>query len=91
MHLRLFQWSRLATYFYRQTIVGLILLSQSFSLFPASNIDQVDALTMAINYCLQRTAPQITEVQWGRSARHLQMSNHLIYGDKLSGMEQGDG
>ena len=43
-----------------------------FSLFPASkNDDQVDALTMAINYCLQRTAPQITEVQWGRSARHL--------------------
>ena len=41
---------------------------------------------MAINYCLQRTAPQITEVQWGEAHAIYQMSNHLIYGDKLSGM-----
>jgi predicted phage terminase large subunit-like protein len=41
-----------------------------FSLFPASkNDDQVDSLTMAINYMSQRTTPQMTEVQWGRGAR----------------------
>ena len=41
-----------------------------FSLFPASkNDDQVDALTMAINYCLQRTAPRITQVTWGRGVK----------------------
>lgn len=43
-----------------------------FSLFPASkNDDQVDALTMAINYCLQRTAPQLTQVTWGRGTRFI--------------------
>ena len=41
-----------------------------FSLFPASkNDDQVDALTMAINYSLQRVAPQLTQVTWGRGDR----------------------
>jgi predicted phage terminase large subunit-like protein len=41
-----------------------------FSLFPASrNDDQVDALTMAINYSSQRVAPQVTEVTWGRGDR----------------------
>jgi len=41
-----------------------------FSLFPASkNDDQVDALTMAINYSLQRQAPQLTQVVWGRGDR----------------------
>jgi predicted phage terminase large subunit-like protein len=41
-----------------------------FSLFPGSkNDDQVDALTMAINYMTQRTAPQMTEVSWGRGTR----------------------
>jgi phage terminase large subunit-like protein len=41
-----------------------------FSLFPASkNDDQVDALTMAINYSLQRVPPQMTEVTWGRGDR----------------------
>jgi len=43
-----------------------------FSLFPGSkNDDQVDALTMAINYMNQRTAPQMTEVSWGRGTRML--------------------
>ena len=43
-----------------------------FSLFPASkNDDMVDALTMAINYCSQRTAPQMTSVTWGRGDRAL--------------------
>jgi len=43
-----------------------------FSLFPASkNDDMVDALTMAINYCSQRSAPQMTQVTWGRADRHL--------------------
>ena len=43
-----------------------------FALFPASkNDDMVDALTMAINYCSQKTAPRMTEVQWGRSDRWL--------------------
>jgi predicted phage terminase large subunit-like protein len=41
-----------------------------FSLFPASkNDDMVDGLTMAVNYMLQRTPPQITEVTWGRGSR----------------------
>jgi predicted phage terminase large subunit-like protein len=43
-----------------------------FSLFPASkNDDQVDGLTMAINYMSQRSAPQMTEVSWGRGTRIL--------------------
>ena len=43
-----------------------------FSLFPASrNDDMVDALTMAINYMNQRSAPQMTEVTWGRGDRLL--------------------
>lgn len=43
-----------------------------FSLFPGSkNDDQVDALTMAVNYMSQRTAPQMTEVSWGRGTRIL--------------------
>ena len=43
-----------------------------FSLFPASkNDDMVDALTMAINYCAQRSAPQMTSVTWGRGDRVL--------------------
>jgi predicted phage terminase large subunit-like protein len=43
-----------------------------FALFPASkNDDMVDSLTMAINYCSQRTAPQMTEVTWGRGNRPL--------------------
>ena len=43
-----------------------------FALFPASkNDDMVDALTMAINYCSQRSAPQMTEVTWGRGDRVL--------------------
>ena len=38
-----------------------------FALFPASkNDDMVDAITMAINYCSQRSAPQMTSVTWGR-------------------------
>ena len=41
-----------------------------FALFPASkNDDQVDAVTMAINYCQQRTPPQMTSVTWGRGDR----------------------
>lgn len=43
-----------------------------FALFPASkNDDMVDAITMAINYCSQRTAPQMTTVTWGRGDRIL--------------------
>lgn len=43
-----------------------------FSLFPASkNDDMVDALTMAINYCSQRSAPQLTQVTWGYGERAL--------------------
>jgi predicted phage terminase large subunit-like protein len=43
-----------------------------FALFPASkNDDMVDALTMAINYCSQRSAPQMTTVTWGRGDRVL--------------------
>ena len=43
-----------------------------FSLFPASkNDDMVDAITMAINYCSQRSAPQMTSVTWGRGDRVL--------------------
>jgi predicted phage terminase large subunit-like protein len=43
-----------------------------FSLFPASkNDDMVDALTMALNYCGQRSAPQMTTVTWGRGDRAL--------------------
>lgn len=43
-----------------------------FALFPASkNDDQVDALTMAVNYCAQRSAPQMTSVTWGRGSRVL--------------------
>lgn len=45
-------------------------LISEFSLFPAAkNDDQVDALTMAINYCSQRVAPQLTQVVWGRGDR----------------------
>ena len=41
-----------------------------FSLFPASrNDDMVDAVTMAVNYCAQRSAPQMTSVTWGRGDR----------------------
>lgn len=44
-----------------------------FSLFPASkNDDMVDSLTMAINYCSQRTPPQMTSVTWGRGSRVLE-------------------
>ena len=44
-----------------------------FSLFPASkNDDQVDALTMAVNYMSQRATPQMTEVTWGRGAKMLE-------------------
>ena len=43
-----------------------------FSLFPASkNDDMVDSLTMAINYMASRSAPQMTEVVWGRGDRIL--------------------
>jgi predicted phage terminase large subunit-like protein len=43
-----------------------------FALFPASkNDDMVDAITMAINYCSQRSAPQMTEVTWGRGDKVL--------------------
>lgn len=43
-----------------------------FSLFPASkNDDMVDALTMAINYCAQRSVPQMTTVTWGRGDKVL--------------------
>ena len=43
-----------------------------FSLFPASkNDDMVDSLTMAVNYCSQRSAPQMTSVTWGRGDRIL--------------------
>ena len=43
-----------------------------FSLFPASkNDDMVDAITMAVNYCSQRSAPQMTSVTWGRGDRVL--------------------
>jgi predicted phage terminase large subunit-like protein len=43
-----------------------------FSLFPASkNDDMVDAITMAINWCATRSAPQMTEVVWGRGDRAL--------------------
>lgn len=43
-----------------------------FSLFPASkNDDMVDAITMAINYCSQRSAPALTSVQWGRGDRYI--------------------
>jgi len=43
-----------------------------FSLFPASkNDDIVDAITMAINYCNQRTPPQLTTVTWGRGDKVL--------------------
>lgn len=41
-----------------------------FSLFPASkNDDMVDAISMAINYCGQRTPAQLTTVEWGRQSR----------------------
>lgn len=43
-----------------------------FSLFPASkNDDMVDALTMAVNYMAQRSAPQLTTVTWGRGDKAL--------------------
>ena len=43
-----------------------------FSLFPASkNDDMVDALTMAINYMSQRSAPSLTTVTWGRGDKAL--------------------
>ena len=48
-----------------------------FALFPASkNDDMVDALTMAINYCSQRSAPQMTSVTWGRGDRVLPDAAH---------------
>ena len=48
-----------------------------FSLFPASkNDDMVDAITMAINYCAQRSAPAMTQVTWGRGDRVLPNSAH---------------
>jgi len=38
-----------------------------FSLFPAAKNDDIcDSLAQCINYMNQRTAPQITEVHWGR-------------------------
>ena len=41
-----------------------------FNLFPASkNDDQVDAITMGLNYCTQRTSPQLTQVTWGRGTK----------------------
>lgn len=43
-----------------------------FSMFPASkNDDMVDAITMCVNYCAQRSVPQMTEVSWGRGDRYL--------------------
>lgn len=49
-----------------------------FSLFPASkNDDQVDSLTMAINYMSQRSTPQMTEVQWGRGAKLLEVPRNF--------------
>lgn len=43
-----------------------------FALFPASkNDDMVDSLTMALNYCAQRSTPQMTTVTWGRGDRVL--------------------
>jgi predicted phage terminase large subunit-like protein len=43
-----------------------------FSLFPASkNDDIVDAVTMAVNYMSQRSAPQLTTVTWGRGDKAL--------------------
>ena len=43
-----------------------------FSLFPASkNDDMVDAITMAVSYCAQRSAPQMTSVTWGRGDKVL--------------------
>ena len=48
-----------------------------FSLFPASkNDDMVDAITMAINYCSQRSAPQMTSVTWGRGDKLLPNASH---------------
>ena len=48
-----------------------------FALFPASkNDDMVDALTMAINYCSQRSAPTMTSVTWGRGDRVLPDAAH---------------
>jgi predicted phage terminase large subunit-like protein len=46
--------------------------TSEFALFPASkNDDMVDAITMALNYCGQRSAPQMTSVTWGRGDRAL--------------------
>ena len=43
-----------------------------FALFPASkNDDMVDAVTMALNYMMQRSAPQMTSVTWGRGDKAL--------------------
>jgi predicted phage terminase large subunit-like protein len=48
-----------------------------FSLFPASkNDDMVDAITMALNYFAQRSAPQMTTVTWGRGDRVLPEAQH---------------
>ena len=48
-----------------------------FALFPASkNDDMVDAITMAINYCSQRSAPTMTSVTWGRGDRALADAAH---------------
>ena len=48
-----------------------------FSLFPASkNDDMVDAITMGINYCSQRSAPTMTSVTWGRGDRVLPDAEH---------------
>jgi predicted phage terminase large subunit-like protein len=47
-----------------------------FSLFPASkNDDIVDAVSMAINYCSQRTPAQLTTVEWGRQSRPILKSS----------------
>jgi len=43
-----------------------------FALFPASkNDDMVDAITMGLNYMMQRSAPQMTSVTWGRGDKVL--------------------
>jgi predicted phage terminase large subunit-like protein len=48
-----------------------------FSLFPASkNDDQVDAVSMAINYMTQRTQPIIHTAEWGRQSKPIMAENH---------------
>jgi len=47
-----------------------------FALFPASkNDDMVDAITMALNFCAQRSPARLTEVTWGRGDRVLPRHN----------------